>query len=135
VTELILPVRHSPGTTRREATRDTSETGYMPDSSVREVSCFVPLQRHLHAVCQRGALRKMRSEGRLLLRFETRWNSSKARAFSVLLRFDLRDSRTRWNIGAAGVIPRRFQLRAKLGKIIGKRDSIWGRVRFTCALN
>jgi hypothetical protein len=108
VTELILPVRHSPGMMRREATRDTSETGCRPNDSVREVSCLVPLQRHLHAMCQRGASRKLRSEGRLLVRFETHRNSYKARAFSALLMADLCDARPRWNSRAGDIIPRRY---------------------------
>jgi hypothetical protein len=130
----ILRLRHSPGATRREATRDSRKTGCESESSVREVSCFVPLRQHLHAVCQHGASRKMRSLGRSLLRFEPRRNSSKAHAISVLPRFDCRDSATGEPICAAFVVPRSCRFRAKLGNSIGKRDSIWGSFRVHCTL-
>lgn len=103
----ILPGRHSPGMTQREATRDTSETRCERDSSVREVSCFVPLQRHLHAVCQHGASRKLNSSRIFFLAFGVRENLRKARAISVLALFDLLDAKTRWVIRRAEVIPGR----------------------------
>ena len=101
---LILRVRHSPGMKRREAARGASETRCEADSSVRELSCSLPLQRQVHAVCQRGASSKMRALPRFLLRFETGRNSGKAHTISVLLLFDFRDSRSQWNTCAAVVI-------------------------------
>ncbi len=71
-----LPVRHSPGMTRREPTRDARCMG------------------------------EMRFLQRLLLKFVTVWNSRKAHAVSVLLRFDFRDSRGGGNFHTAVVIPR-----------------------------
>jgi hypothetical protein len=80
-----LPVRHSPGMMRREAARDASETGREMECSVRELSCSFPLQRQLHALCQRGSSGGMCSLRRLLLSFDTERNSRKARAITVLL--------------------------------------------------
>ena len=102
---LILRVRHSPGMTRREATRDASETECKAECSVRELSCSLPLQRQVHAVCQRGASGKMRSLRRLLLRFETQRNSCKAHAITVLLIFNSEDSKSRWELFAGVVNP------------------------------
>ena len=101
-----LPVRHNPGMTRREATRDAMETGCTSECSVREVSCSLPLQRELHALCQSGAWGEMRFLRRLLLKFDTLWNSRKGHAVNALLRFDFRDSRSGGNFYAAVVIPR-----------------------------
>ncbi len=94
MTDPILRTRHSPGMTRRKATRDTSETGCESVSSVREVLRFLPLQRHLHAVCQRGASTKMRPTRKLALNFEMRRNSRKVHAISVLPMFNFQDSTT-----------------------------------------
>jgi CDGSH-type Zn-finger protein len=121
VAGLNLPVRHSPGMTRREATRDASETGFEIECSVRELSCSLPLQGQLHALCQCGASGKMRSLRRLLLRFETQRNSCKAHAITVLLIFNSGDSKSRGEIFAPVVYLCRCGLRAELGKAIGKR--------------
>ena len=102
----ILQVRHSPGMKQREAARDARETGCESKSNVRELSCSLPLQRELHALCQSGASGEMRFLRRLLLKFDTLWNSRKGHAVNVLLRFDFRDSRSSGNFHAAVVIPR-----------------------------
>jgi len=130
VAGLNLPVRHSPGMTRREATRDASETGRESECSARELSCSFPLQRQLHALCQRGASGGMSSLRGLSLRFETRRYSRKARPITVWLIFRSGDSMSRGEIFAAVVNPSGYGLRAELGKAIGKWDSIWGRLRF-----
>lgn len=99
------------------------------ECSVREPSCSFPLQRQLHALCQRGASGGMCSLRRLLLRLGTRRNSRKARAITVLLIFLSGDFKSREEIFAAVINPSGYGLRAELGKAIGKRDSIWGRLR------
>ena len=92
VAELILPVRHSPGMTRREATRDTSETGcsgpkwQRPRSFVLRSIAAAILSRNVPARCIEENCAPFGS--RLSLRFETPRNSCKARAFSVLLMVD-----------------------------------------------
>ncbi len=96
VAGLILRVRHSPGTTRREATRDASETGCESECGVREVSCLVPLQRPLHALCQCGASEKNALARKAAAQVGAQRNSRKARAISVLLIFDFWISRMRW---------------------------------------
>ncbi len=103
----ILQLRHSPGMTRRKATRATTETGCESESSVREVSCFVPLHRLLHAVCQHGAWRKISSPRSLPLTFEMPRNSCKAHAISVLPIIDFRDSWTQWGACAGAILPRK----------------------------
>ena len=123
---LILRVRHSPGMTRREATRDASETGCEAVCCVRDLSCSLPLQRQLHALCQHGASGKMCSLRRLSLTSETERNSRKAHAITVLLIFNSGGSKSRGEIFAPVVYLCRCGLRAELGKAIGKRDSIWG---------
>jgi len=55
VAGLILRLRHSPGVTRRRTAQDANETGCTSDSRVCVESRFLPLQRGLHAMCQRGA--------------------------------------------------------------------------------
>src|SRR5580692_8314895 len=83
-----LPVRHSPGRTRREAARDATETRLQTRCGVREVSCFLPLQRQLHVLCQCGARRKICSLRMLPLAFAASTDSDKARAICALLTFD-----------------------------------------------
>jgi hypothetical protein len=68
------------------------------------------------------------------LGFGARENSRKARAISELVLFDLLDLKTQWDIRRAEVISRSRWFRAELGKIIGKRDSIWGRSHLHCVL-
>lgn len=40
---------------QREATQDASGLECEVESSVRDLSCSLPLQRPVHAICQRGA--------------------------------------------------------------------------------
>jgi hypothetical protein len=84
VAGLNLRARHSPGLRRREATRDSTETRRESNCGVREVSCFFPLQRKLHALCQCGASGETRALGGFLFRFKARRNSGKAYALSAL---------------------------------------------------
>ena len=81
---LNLRARHSPGLTRREATRDSTETSHESNCGVREVSCFFPLQGELHALCQCGASGETRDLGGFLVRSKARRNSGKAYALSAL---------------------------------------------------
>src|ERR1700730_7008535 len=105
VTVPILRVRYSPGLKGREATRHASDMGFASESSVREVSCFLPFLQKLHALCHCGASRKMRSLRGLLDKIGTQRNSCKAHTLNVLLMFDFRDSRSGRKIRGAVAIP------------------------------
>ena len=61
MTGLNRQVRHSPGSMRRESSQAANETTCESDSGIRDISCFFPLQRRLHAMCQRGAFAEPRS--------------------------------------------------------------------------
>ena len=127
---LNLPARHSPGLRRREATRDSTETRRESNCGVREVSCFFPLQRGLHALCQCGASGETRALGKFLIGSKARRNSTKAYALSTLPPFASRDGRIRWNISVPVLMTQRYEFRAEMGQRSGKRNSIWVKLRF-----
>jgi hypothetical protein len=79
---------------QRKAALDANETPIEPGGSVREVSCARSLQREMHAVCQRGASRKLHSS-QMFFGLQAGGNFCNACAFSMLpdnaLRNSLRD--------------------------------------------
>jgi len=60
VTDPVPRPRHSPGKTQQESTRGATELAYEAECGAREASRCVPLRQGLHALCQGGAVAKLR---------------------------------------------------------------------------
>ena len=84
MTGLNQQVRHSPGSTLRERSQAASETTFESESGVRDISCFSPLQRGLHAMCQRGAFAELRCSLRVRTTFVNVAAGRKRRGISML---------------------------------------------------